>query len=68
LRKISVVDHEEGEASGIPESEFRKVRKLSVVDFCELQNPEERKEKFLKGLGTIFVGPQLGFEVSTLKR
>jgi hypothetical protein len=40
-RNISTVDHVEGEALGIQESEFQKVRKLSVVDFHGLQNPEE---------------------------
>jgi hypothetical protein len=34
-RNISAIDHVGGEASGIRESEFRKVRKLSAVDFHE---------------------------------
>jgi hypothetical protein len=38
-----------GEASGIWESKFLKVRNLSNVDFLKSQNTKEKKEKFLKG-------------------
>jgi hypothetical protein len=54
---VNDVVTEEADVPVFWESEFREVRKLATVEFCESRYLEERKEKFPKGLKDNRCGP-----------